>query len=122
MSCTVDLSTLRASPFSLVDGELIVARVSATNVIGTSASSSENVSGVNMAQAPTSSLVLTRDASSTSTLLVINWSALSSPANGGSSITSYKIYEWNGQAYVLYYTEADPAILQYTVDHTVTAG
>lgn len=40
--CPIPISVLRASPFSLAQGDLVVVRVSATNVVGTSAYSSSN--------------------------------------------------------------------------------
>jgi hypothetical protein len=113
---------LRASPYLLVNGDLIVARVYATNVIGTSTASPSNTAGVLIGSAPITALTLTRDATSTTSSLVIDWTALANPDDGYSAITSYNIYEYNDIQYVLYTSVSNPSTLTYTVNHAVTAG
>lgn len=47
------MTTLRASPFNLAYGDLVVARITAINDIGSSSASAENTSGGTIQTEPT---------------------------------------------------------------------
>jgi len=93
--CDVPMSTLRASPYSLTYGALVVAKAYATNSIGNGGISPENSSGATIQTPPTQMATPQRGASTTESSLHVTWSALSSPADtGGAVIDSYNI-QWD---------------------------
>ena len=63
-SCTIPVASLRSSPFNLVDSASVTARVTATNLIGSSAVSSEGNGAIlpNAVSAPEAPSVFTTDA------------------------------------------------------------
>ena len=87
------MNTLIASPFSLVRGDLIVAQITASNVIGTG-SSSENTSGVTILTVPDApTLTPTRGSLTNKNQIEVIYS-FSSTLNGGSTVTSLNLW-WN---------------------------
>ena len=87
MSCSVPITTLKASPYSLPWGASVYAIVSAINIVGTSAASAEGNGAVILTNpdAPTS---LANDATVTlSTQVGLTWS--DGAANGGANILDY---------------------------------
>ena len=92
-ACTVPMSTLTASPYSLAVGNLIVASVRATNNKGTSPWSTDNTAGALAETAPTTAPTPLKGAGTTSGQIQVTWTALTtSPSNGGSAVTSYRVY------------------------------
>ena len=92
-TCEVAMNTLIASPFSLVRGDLIVAQITASNVIGTG-SSSENTSGVTILTVPDApTLTPTRGSLTNKNQIEVIYS-FSSTLNGGSTVTSLNLW-WN---------------------------
>lgn len=93
LTCSVPMSVLTASPFSLSEGDSVEVYVKAKNTIDYSDQSSSgtfNALAQVVPHAPTSAPV--RDASTTATNLVVDISSVSQ--TGGSAITSYNI-EWD---------------------------
>ena len=93
-SCTVPITTLRASPFNLVDSDSIYARVTAFNAIGNSAVSQEGNGAKIAGDAPGVPLNLRRSDVITpqDTSIALDWDAPT--FEGTSSITGYSVY-WN---------------------------
>jgi len=91
------MSTLTTSPFSLTFDTLVEVRISATNIIGTSSTSTVNTSGARIRRAPGTMGVVTK-ASGDETMMVISWTALTSATDtGNSAITAYNLY-WDAGA------------------------
>jgi hypothetical protein len=94
VTCTMLMSVLTASPFSLVVGANIVARVEALNAIGYSAPSVDNTVIATVRSPPTVAPTLSRDSSTSETQTVLSWTGITtSPSNGGSAVTSYTVYK-----------------------------
>jgi hypothetical protein len=88
--CTVQMSSLRAAPFELVLGDLVVATVTATNEIGTSAPSTPNTEGAVVKTEPAKPDQVTRVDEGTSDLQISV--DLPLPGDGGSALTSIALY------------------------------
>ncbi len=74
-SCTIPVSVLRETPFSLPWGSTVIAKVLATNSLGSSGYS-QNGSGANIITKPDAPTSLTEDTSIKSpTTLGITWTA-----------------------------------------------
>lgn len=92
----IPMSTLRLSPFSLVQGAVIVAKLKATNAVGSSPFSDHAVLGGQSyadvrtvpAKPPTAP---TRGAGTTTTTLEVAVAALAGADTGGEPILSYEI-------------------------------
>ena len=82
--------TLRASPYNLVQGNLVRAKVSATNIRGTGdlADESTEANSVAVITEPLGDAVLSRDSDTNEKRVKVAWQA---PSNGGSAITSYNL-------------------------------
>lgn len=91
-SCTIEMATLFASPFSLSVGDQIFAKVEAINSYGTgplSAASSDTVYLSKAPSAPSASPAITTQ---TETAIAVSYAALSGNSEtGGSDILSYNI-------------------------------
>lgn len=93
-TCTIPMSTLTSGSFSLSFDTLIEVRVSATNAIGTSSTSTVNTSGARTRRAPATMTAPVKN-SGTDTTMTVGWTALTTNSDiGNSAITSYKL-EWN---------------------------
>lgn len=90
-SCALSLTTLRASPYSLAQGDLVVARVSAQNANGWSDVSEVNTSGANIETEPGQMSAPFAGSATSSTQLQVEWAAVSN--TGGSAITSYHLQQ-----------------------------
>lgn len=91
--CTVPMSVFTSAPYFIAVGDPIVAEVEAYNAQGYSTPSSDNTGGATAMTAPQSAPTPVNGASTSSTQVEITWSGIStSPANGGSTVTDYKIY------------------------------
>lgn len=91
-SCSIPITTLQLSPFLLVTGDTVVAKLTATNEVGESAESAQGGSAL----IPTDSTVpdpptsLTRATTTSQTSLTFTWTA---PANnGGQPLIDYAVY------------------------------
>ena len=85
------MSSLRSSPFSLPFETLVTAKVLAHNVRGWSIASLANTVGPTIQTEPTTMAAPTRGSTTSTTVVEVDWLALSSPANGDSTITSYNL-------------------------------
>ena len=92
--CEIPLSTLMdQAATNLVQGDLIVAKVTATNNYGTSTESLLNTEGALIETVPHKlSSAPTRVASTTESQIVLEFSPLLNEATGGSPILSYVVY------------------------------
>jgi large repetitive protein len=93
LSCTVDMSSLAAIPYSYTtQGTLIRVRATASNDYGESSESTENTSGATYRTVPAAMSAPVRDSSSTSSQIILTWTAPSTSAEtGGSAITAYEL-------------------------------
>ena len=88
-SCTIPVSVLRETPFSLPWGSTVIAKVLATNSLGSS-DYSQNGSGAKIITKPDAPISLTEDTTIKSpTILGISWTPPT--FNGGTPITNYLI-------------------------------
>lgn len=92
MFCQIPFTTLTASPFNLDVTEEVVVKVTAQNGRGWGATSSESSGGATIETVPDQMATPTKGTDSDSTQIEVDWSPLSSPANGDSVITSYVLY------------------------------
>ena len=94
--CEVPMSVLRDTAYSLGLGDLVQAKVLATNAVGDSEYSQENVAGATVETEPATITTLGQDLTSQSlTWIVLTWDALTTQAEtGGSPILNYKV-RWN---------------------------
>jgi len=86
--CTIPITTLQASPYSLPDLSTVKATVLATNDVGASATSSEGGTAVlpNTATAPDTPAAPTTTVSGSN--IIVDWNA---PSDNGATITSYTV-------------------------------
>ena len=88
-SCTIPVSVLRETPFSLPWGSTVITKVLATNSLGSS-DYSQNGSGAKIITKPDAPISLTEDTTIKSpTILGISWTPPT--FNGGTAITDYLI-------------------------------
>ena len=94
--CDVPMSVLRGSPYNLGLGDLVKAKVMATNAVGDSEYSQENTSGVVVETVPGSIMTLRQDLTSQSLdWIVLAWDALTTQEEtGGTAISNYRV-RWN---------------------------
>jgi hypothetical protein len=115
----IEMSTLRATPLSLVQSSLIQAKVVATNLNGSSVESLPNSSGAIVETEP-NQVALPTQGSATSHLQVqVNWVT---PFNGNSAITSYAIYWDQGTGLNAYVEVAGEASSFTATTITVTSN
>ena len=89
------MTELRASPYNLVYGNLVVAKVQAYNSKGWSSLSPANAAGATIQTEPQAMSAPARGATTSETQIEVTWTAITSaPANGGSSVTSYNL-QWD---------------------------
>ncbi len=88
--CNVSLTTLKSSPYSLVRGDSIYAKIVAVNIYGESQQSTAG-NGALIQSVPDSPINLVNDASSTTGYLIkFTWTE--GISNGGSKVIDYNIY------------------------------
>jgi hypothetical protein len=120
VTCTMLMSVLTAAPFSLAVGANIIAAVEATNAIGYSAASVDSTTFATVRSAPTVAPTLSRSATTSDTTIVLSWNAISTtPADGGSALTTYTVYRDDLSTVVC--TVASPT-LTCTPGHAFVAG
>jgi titin len=94
-SCQVPLLTLQASPFSLVLGDLVQARIRAVNLVGESIDSSQNTAGALIETVPSAPPVAPlRNPLTTMSSLTVDYYALTGSAIGGTPVLSMEL-QWN---------------------------
>ena len=93
LSCTVNMSTLAAIPYSYTtQGTVIPVRATASNDYGESSESTQNSSGAQYLTVPAAMSTPTRGSSSTTSQMIVTWTAPSTAAEtGGSTITAYEL-------------------------------
>jgi len=92
LHCLVPMTSLWAAPFSLAQGAVVRAQVRAHNDRGWSAASSANTAGAGVEVVPHQMASVTRGSSTSDTAVVIDWTALASPENGGTAVLGYALY------------------------------
>ncbi len=91
-SCSMTMLSMSASPFSLIQGAEIKARVSASNANGFGPVSAVSTSNELVSVLPLKPLNTPRRGSSTTTAQIeVEWDAVTSPQSGGETITSYHV-------------------------------
>jgi hypothetical protein len=125
--CDIPMSVFTSSPYSLTQGDTILAKVKALNSIGWSGLSSVSTTTTDVEVVPHKPTnPPTRDATTDSTQLVVNWSSLSSPEDGDSAVLSYSL-EYDDASAGAIWTKligfsSDSLLTTFTVSTSVTAG
>jgi len=123
--CDIELSILRASPYLLVQGDSVFAKVQAQNPIGWSPESAVNAAVIaEIKTEPASpSQTPTRGTNSSYTQLIADWVALTGTDTGGSPILSYHLQyddSSNGTLWTdLIGHSSDSLALTYTVSSSI---
>jgi hypothetical protein len=78
-------------PFNLTPGHQVIAKFAAHNVNGWGPYSNVNTNGALIQSLPFKMQTPSRDASSNTVKLLVNWVALVAPENGYSTILSYNL-------------------------------
>jgi len=90
------MADLRAEPFSLTYDTLVRAKVLARNERGWSAASLPNSAGAKIQIEPRPMGVVSRGSLTGPTQIDVYWSAITTPQDGGSPVTSYHLQYDNG--------------------------
>lgn len=97
--CTLAMTLFTSSPLSLAIDAPIIAAVEAYNNKGHSTPSVDDATGATAQTKPTEGPAAARGGATDGTSLEVTWNAISaSPANGGASITAYRVYWDQGLA------------------------
>lgn len=123
--CIVPMSTLIASPFNYLYGDLVQIRISAQNTHGWSPVSSTNTLGETVRTKPVQMNTPTRGTSTTISQIQVNWVALTANADkGGSTILSYHLqWDQGTNTYVdLIGFSTESTAITYTVTSGITGG
>jgi hypothetical protein len=91
VACSVPMSVLIASPYSLTQGTIVRARVYASNAFGAGATSAANTDGAKVRVAPLVMAAPRRGAATSTGQIAVEWDLLSAPSNGDSPVTSYHL-------------------------------
>lgn len=120
LHCTVLMSEFWHAPFSNTLGDIIRAKVVATNERGNSLESDSNLVGADLQTVPGQMLVVTRGADTSATQVQVDWQE---PVElGNSPITAYELVMTQPVHKVLFSTEAYYTGFEYTVVDDVTPG
>lgn len=119
LKCTIPFATLRADPFSLVLGNSVLAKVTATNVYGESAYSVPG-NGAIILQVPSAQVGLAFDTLvTTASVIKITWN--NGISTGGSPIIDYRVsYDQSIGIYTVLATGL--TVKTYTTLVTLTPG
>jgi hypothetical protein len=122
-NCSIPMSALIVSPFSLVQGDLVTARASALNSNGWSTVSDSNIGGAYVMTAPTRMNDPVRDADSSDSQIIVSWDALTEATDtGGATVTSYGL-EWDSGTNGATWSElAGHTVATLATSFTVTSG
>lgn len=125
--CDIPVSVLRAPPYNLVLQQLVVARVRAINSRGPGSYSPDNTVGALIQTEPSAMAAPTRGAATTASAIQAMWSAVTSPQDGYSAVTSYELY-WDAGAgsaapwQALAGVASNYLLTSYLVTTSITAG
>lgn len=92
MNCLINLATLTSAPYSLTQGNQVIARVIATNIIGDSTPSTLSVSSAAIVALPSKPLPPTWSDASDLNSITLNIIPLQGTALGGLLLDSYSVY------------------------------
>lgn len=92
--CDVPMQTLRAEPFNLEQGDIVVAIVRAVNANGEGAYSEPNSVGVEIEVEPAQMEAPVRGSGTTETQIELSWTTIEGLSTGGASIDSYNL-KWD---------------------------
>jgi len=92
--CFIPMTVLRDSPYNLAVSTMVEVKYRAYNARGWGGWFGPNVAGDIVEGEPDQMALPTRDSLTTSSQVVVAWTALSSPENGESTITSYGV-QWD---------------------------
>lgn len=120
--CSMPMAVLTSAPFNLAAGALIVARVEALNERGWSTASPDSAASLTAITAPTAAPTLTRESSSSSSQVVVAWTALAVGSNGGSAVTEYEVFKGDTNTQYGSAIAANTVPLKAPADTGVTAG
>lgn len=110
-TCSIPMSELFSPPFSLPYSTNIYAKVEALNAVGYSTPSAAGT-GVTVLTPPLDAPVLTRNAGTTTTSIILDWAAITT--SGGAAVTGYELLVLSGASYTVVAT----AIAGTTYTHT----
>jgi hypothetical protein len=125
--CDMPMQALIQTPYNLLQGISVIAKISSRNVNGWSEESTPNSTGALIQVSPLKPLNSpSKNSLTNKNQIVVDMTALVNPINGGSSITSYELQYDNGTGGITYTTLkgsiSDPDLaLTYTLT-TVTQG
>ena len=124
--CEVPILSLMANPFDLLQGDLVVAKITATNTYGTSAESVLNTEGALIEVVPHKPPTIPRKGWATNeNVIEIFYDALTGVKTGGSSILSYVVL-WDqglgGSMSVLRGVSSPNLALTVLLDTGITSG
>ena len=92
LQCLIPMTSLWAAPFSLPQGATVQAQILAHNDRGWSGASTANSAGAEVEVVPHQMAAVARGSATSDTAVVIDWTALASPANGGTAVLGYALY------------------------------
>jgi hypothetical protein len=124
VSCTMLMSVLTQSPFSLAVGANIIASVEAYNAItGYSTPSPDNSVHATAITPPTVSPSLSKNSATSESSITLSWTTItSSPGNGGSAVTGYTVYLGSQIVGNIVCAVSDPTVTSCTPSNTIVAG
>ena len=93
-ACDIPMTVLRAAPYLLLQGDLVVARVRASNSLGDGPYSLLNTAGALIQVEPHAMATPLNGPSTGASQVEVTWTALTAPQNGDSAVTSYEL-QWD---------------------------
>jgi hypothetical protein len=121
--CLAKMVDLRASPLSLAFQAQVVTKIRAHNARGWSAYSVVSTDDIKIQTEPSQMGTISRGSNTNADQIEVSWSALSSPNNGDSTITSYHLQWDQGTATWADLVGASPESTAISYTHTaVTTG
>lgn len=120
--CIIPITSLRSAPYSLVKLDLIKAKVRARNVRGWSELSLANTAGATVKTEPEQMGVPVNGPLTDEYRIDVSWSALSTPLNGDSDITSYNLQYDNGTQGFIWYSIVGEKPSRTDLSYRVTTG
>ena len=88
-SCTIPISTLQASPFNLPWGASVYAKISATNIVGTSDLANAGNGGTILTNPDTPQALANIVETTSASVIAFSWTT--GLLNGGSAVTEYRV-------------------------------
>ena len=123
LTCVIPMSVFLATPYSLLQGDLIEVRASAYNHNGWSPVSSTNTEGALVRTTPTGMNDPQRNSESSDTQIILDWNPLilSDLRSGGATIISYSL-EWMEQGGVTWEILTGHTVRTLATTFTVSTG